>query len=297
MSMAFIPSQAEAPGNMILLGEYAVLEGARAVLMTLKHRLRVRLAPADQLKIFSDRFGNYTGDGPKPQHVVLIENVLEKFFAAQALASRGFHVDIQSDIPPTYGFGSSAALVAAVVKVLCDGFQIKLDFKDMFTIGHGAILETFKRGSGADLAAALADMPFLVFDPMRKSVMPFDMPFGVQAIYTGYKTPTPVVLQQVREAVSPAEWIDVTEKMKDCVDRFIAAPSVDGVREYQSYMDSLGVTCAECRQAIDAFSACGIAAKISGSGRGDCIVGFSQTPVAVNVNAPLEFLAQQDLQT
>lgn len=273
---------------MILMGEYAVLEGSRAVLMTLKNRLSVTLAAAEVQRITSDRFGEYTG-GAKPQHVVLCENVLARF------PETPFHIDIRSDIPPTYGFGSSAALVAALVKALCRFYKREENFREMFEAGHAAILDTFGRGSGADLAAALADRPFVVFDPIAKTAAPFAMPFAVQAIYTGYKTPTPEVLRRITAEVREDKWHDIMAKMKSCAASFIAAPSEALVREYQTYMDALGVTCPASRAALDAFSAQGVAAKISGSGRGDCIVGFSARPVAVNVDAPLEFLAQRDL--
>jgi mevalonate kinase len=299
--MASIPLQAEAdaPDNMILFGEYAVLEGARALLMTLKHRLRVRIAAAQSLRIISDRFGVYEGSdrASDPQHVTLCKNVLLHFFDFYGIKPESFVINILSDIPPTYGFASSAALTAAMVKALHLFYKKGAEFKDVFTIGHRAIVDTFQRGSGADLAAALADLPFLVFDPVQKSIAPFDMPFCVQAIYTGYKTPTPVVLKQVQDSISPTRWREVTQKMTACIDRFILEPSLGDIRVYQSYMDDLGVTCAACRQALDVFSLQGAVAKISGSGRGDCVVGFSKDPVIALVAAPLEFLSQRDLQS
>ena len=73
------PAEADAPGSLFLMGEYAVLEGGRAVLMTLRHRLRVSITPAESFRVTSDRFGVYAGEGGKPQHVALCENVLRHF--------------------------------------------------------------------------------------------------------------------------------------------------------------------------------------------------------------------------
>jgi mevalonate kinase len=302
--MVFMPSSvdvvrsaaATAPGSMILMGEYAVLEGSRAVLMTLQHRLRVTVTPSATPFITSDRFGRYTaGETPKPPHAVLCGNVLDLFCKHYGLQRPALHIDIVSAISPTYGFGSSAALVAALVKSLHRYFRQHEEFGTMFTIGHRAILDTFGRGSGADLAASLADQPFVVFDPGAKEASSFGVPFTVQAVYTGYKTPTPEVLKQIRAEVPQKDWADITRKMTGCADRFIAAPSFDAVREYQGYMETLGVACPACREAVEAFSAQGVAAKISGSGRGDCVVGVAGSPVAVSVSPPLVFLSAQEL--
>jgi mevalonate kinase len=200
-------------------------------------------------------------------------------------------IDISSDIPPTYGFGSSAALVAALVKAAHGG----KNFTEMFGIGHAAILKTFGRGSGADLAAALADRPFIVFDPAARTARDFDLPFSVQAVYTGYKTPTPEAISRVRARLDDAAWKAVTAKMRDCVERFIAAPAPELVAEYQGYMDALGVTCDATRRALDLFAGSGAAAKISGAGLGDCVVGFSAAPVVLDVSPPLEFLSREAL--
>src|SRR5690606_37779808 len=113
--MAYIQSKAEAsaPGSMILMGEYAVLEGARAVLMTLRHRLRVTLTQSGCFEVLSDKFPPYRAaptKGGKPAHVLLCENVLGGL--------PPLRVEVSSDIPPTYGFASSAAFVAALLKAL-----------------------------------------------------------------------------------------------------------------------------------------------------------------------------------
>lgn len=284
--MAFIPPQdnaaraASAPGNMMLMGEYAVIEGARAVMMTLKCRLQVTLAPADRLRVTSDRFDDYAdGDTNIPPYVPLIRNVLARF------GDDRFSIGIASEIPATYGFGSSAALVAALVKARVPDHA----FADQFEQGHQAILTTFSRGSGADLAAALADKPAIVFDPSRKSAQEFALPYVVQAIYTGYKTPTPEMLKRI-------SYRGKTAQMAAIVEHFIHAPSDDAILAYQREMDGLGVTCDLTRRALDAFASAGAAAKISGSGLGDCVVGFSKAPLASpGVAAPLEFIPAEVL--
>lgn len=281
---------------MLLIGEYAVLEGGPAVLMTLRCRLSVTVAPSEKLHISSDRFGTYEeGAGDKPAHARLVENVISRFYATYGFPARAWRITITSDIPPTYGFGSSAALVAALVRALCRASGKAEDFTPMFATAHAALLDTFGRGSGADLAAALADHPFVLFNPAEKTAEPFTLPFAVQAIYTGYKTPTPVLLKQVRAELPEEKWAATTASMRRCAEAFIAAPTLEKIEEYQSYMTALGVTCDACARAIGAFTAQGITAKISGSGRGDCVVGFSVAPTAVKVEPPLEFIPHEDL--
>jgi mevalonate kinase len=285
MATAFTPSRADAPGSMILMGEYAVLEGAPAVLMTLGRRLSVSVLPSSVTRIVSDRFGVYEEGGAVPDFARLVLNTL-----AAAGISAPVEISIESAIPTMYGFGSSAALVAALVKALLQGAA----FDDLFATGHAAIIKTFGRGSGADLAASLIDAPFVRFQQGQAEA--FALPFAVQAIYTGYKTPTPQVLADVRARVGEGEWARVLQAMRVSAEAFVRAPTVEGIAEYQRLMDALGVTCDRTRAALDAFSSRGIAAKISGSGLGDCVAGFSDEAVdGIEVQAPLEFLHAREL--
>lgn len=284
--------KAGAPGSIILMGEYAVLQGAPAVLMTLKRRLTVTLSSGPRFSVTSDRFAPYTeGEGEEPPHAQLLRRVLSRAGAKPD----SIHIRIQSDIPHTYGFGSSAALVAATVRAAFRQQGREEIFADLFKAGHAAILDVHGRGSGADLAASLCDMPFVLFDPSVPSAEAFHLPFCVQAVYTGYKTPTPQVLKTVAAQTPKDEWDRTIAQMTAIARVFAAAPTLDLIEKYQGLMERLGVFCLASRKAAEALRAAGAVPKISGSGLGDCVVGFSERPVRAEVDPPLEFIAAGDL--
>ncbi len=175
---------ASAPGKLVLLGEYAVLEGAPALVMAINRRARVRISmqtgahcevhapdlnlPAQGFRIAADGSPVWT-DAEAGQKLKLVEQIL-RGLARESLglpAGRGFKLtldtaeffDADSVARPKLGLGSSAALTVALASALA------------VYSGRGAVTANRKvwldrllvlhrdfqdgRGSGVDVAASL----------------------------------------------------------------------------------------------------------------------------------------------
>jgi mevalonate kinase len=273
--------QSSAPGCLMILGEYAVLESSAAVMMTLRQRLYVEIQYAEALKISSDRFGLYE-EGQQQQplpHVLLIKKIIQAFQNTYNLdPSFSFLIEIRSDIHPLLGFGSSAALIAAILKALSAFYETGSCYRTLFTIGLSCVHQIYRYGSGADLLAALFDHPFCVVRPQEKSASPLMLQFFIGALYVGYKTPTPQVIDRVKKNISSKQWDTLIFSMTALVEVFLKTQDFSLLKEYQGYLEALGVCCPLSQEALRLLKAEGRYSKISGSGLGDCVISFSCDP-------------------
>jgi mevalonate kinase len=160
-----------------------------------------------------------------------------------------------------------------------------------FAIGHSIILSIQGRGSGTDLAASLSGgviyfQPHSVQQPLEiKSLTQLSEDFPVTLIYAGYKTPTTEVLSVVAEQwqTRPVELAALYQQMGQTTQAAFKALQQQNLprfysllKTYQDLMMQLGVNDATLALLIEALTACPSiqAAKISGSGFGDCVIGL-----------------------
>lgn len=104
--------KAEAPGKLILFGEHAVVYGVPALGAPLSRAAKATLSPGSgqvALRLGKGLFAEASAHAARPDDLV-----------ARALGARlaDLDVDLVLDFPPMSGFGSSAALVVAVLRAL-----------------------------------------------------------------------------------------------------------------------------------------------------------------------------------
>lgn len=181
---------ASAPGSIMITGEHAVVYGAPAIVCAIEQRIRIRVSTrADrEIHIESALAAHHTDLATLADHPQL------RFLIAalrQNPPASGLDITIDSDIDPTLGLGSSAAVTAAITALL---YRLRGQNPDLLALHRAAyrtILTVQQRGSGADLAASLAggiiayqNRPFTVITPLPAP------PSGLSLRYAGYKTPT-----------------------------------------------------------------------------------------------------------
>ncbi len=222
-----------APGNVMLMGEHAVLFGHPAIVCAVEQRLTVTLTPRDDRHVhIVSALGTFEG---------ALDDILSQTIADKSLSfvlasiqhvkpTRGFTLHIESEFSHTVGLGSSAAVVAACVYALTvyrddisnANHLDSLDLNDVFDTGLAVIHAVQQRGSGSDLAASVFGgiiayemanaqndtqnnaehnrqdkriMRLLEADAFNQQHSP-----QLDLYYCGYKTPTPTVLARVAEA-------------------------------------------------------------------------------------------------
>ncbi|MEM6277402.1 MAG: mevalonate kinase, partial [Pseudomonadota bacterium] len=217
---------ASAPGSMMVIGEHAVVLGAPALVAAIEQRAQVHVEgiAGDTVELHSQiappletRLGTAPGSGPY------------RFLLAAINASgvdRGVRITTSSQIDPTMGLGSSAAVTIAALGALSAFLGRKPN--DVHQRALSIVRAIQGRGSGADLAASLCGG--LTAYALRDTGLSADMevmpsPPVIALKYVGYKTPTAEVLSLVGEAAEkrPNYYNRIYEAMRHCASEGVAA--------------------------------------------------------------------------
>ena len=294
-----------APANLMLLGEHSVVYGHPALACAVDQTIQITWSKTTNQSIcISSTLANFEftlkelkqfASNPE-QHAQLdhpqLRFVMHALKAFALNLEHGLHIEITSEFLSTIGLGSSAAVLAASLHGLNQITEQNLSNLELFNTGHEIILTIQGRGSGTDLAASLTGG--IVFFELAKDGRPAhiqalvdtfleDLPLTL--IYCGYKTTTAEVLKRVAEQwqTEPEQLSrlynlmgETTKKayqslLKEKPVAFFALCEV-----YQELMDALGVNDATLQTIIEQMRACKSirVSKISGSGLGDCVLGF-----------------------
>ncbi len=256
-----------APANVLLLGEYAVLEeGGLGVTMAVDRRVHAVLSSAKALRI-EGLWGAERASWPSDDNPSLLGSVVASAAerldcGAEALAALPLQIDIDSG--PFYdssgaklGFGSSAAVAAAVsfALVLAVGpdasFPRSLQPEAADPLPEALFEKTFQvslaahrsfqggTGSGYDLAASVyggigrfegGERPSL--KPMTPAWLPTPILFkGTSPV----KTPAAVARYSTWKQANPRAAEEFLQRSNECVEGFLAA---DDWKEAKAWLES-----------------------------------------------------------
>jgi mevalonate kinase len=278
---------AHAPGSIMITGEHAVVYGHCAIVAAIDLRVTVSLMPREDHTVsvssqiaprMETTLTDLTSEGPYRFVLAAL---------AHAELKRGCDIEIASEIDPTLGLGSSAAVTIATLGAVL-AYAGRAD-DDIHTTACTIIQTLQGRGSGADLAASLHGGVIGYCAPPRTRIKVLPALPPVSLRYCGYKTPTSEVLKLVADRMKDRQ--DMFEKLyasmgKTADDAIAALQAKDHValakalNQYQTHMQTLGVSDETLDQIVtEARADTGVhAAKISGSGLGDCVLALGSVP-------------------
>jgi mevalonate kinase len=136
------------------------------------------------------------GKDDLPKSMAFVEMLVKRVYEKFGLKT-GIRISTESDFSTQFGFGSSAAVVAALAKALDSYFDLKMTQKDIFQIAYQAVLDVQGVGSGFDVAASVYGGTIYYVTPgdIIESVWEGNLPMVVG--YTGVKADTPTLIRQV----------------------------------------------------------------------------------------------------
>ena len=118
-----------APGKCILLGEHAVVYGHPALAVSIDMRLYATIS-----KQKSDlKYHLIDGNIMKPENHPHINDALNKIWDSD---SGMLKINVSSEIPPSAGLGSSAALSVAITTGLIAAKKEEINLEKISTIAH-----------------------------------------------------------------------------------------------------------------------------------------------------------------
>lgn len=309
---------ASAPGKLMLFGEYAVLNGATAVVSAVDRRAEIRMAPltgeewqvearplAMEITVF-----RFRADGqpvllsgpplPTLVHVLLRDAVLR----CPALGRQGWRLtldtcalhDMHGTVPVKFGLGSSAAIAASLAAALgAAGGRPMLELGELVelhSLGQGG------RGSGADVAAAMFGGQIMYrtgsSGPRAAPVMlPRDLSLAV--IFAGRPASTADALETLERwaARQPATFEDCMHHLGSLASLGerrlraggdlgeIIAHYADGLRHLQQ-SSGLPIFSAGHERAAELAADAGCVYKPSGAGGGDLGILVATDPAALS---------------
>jgi phosphomevalonate kinase len=303
---------ASAPGKIVLCGEYAVLDGAPAIVTAVDCRARVSarkidgpdhqlVAPGminDKLRFRRETDGNFSWSAGRYR---LVEEIFETLGKTR-MPPLALHLDTREFRDPAsgkkLGFGSSAALSAALVAALDKLFDMQLDVVAVASRAHRAYQSG--QGSGVDIAASI-NGGTLQFqnDPTRddgravvhKLDWPQDLEYRI--LWSGRPANTARKLRQLDArrtagARSVAALAEAARRVANVWQGTSVELLLDGLRDYVAALvqfsaeHQLGVFDAGHAGLVDFAASQDVVYKPCGAGGGDVGVAFGSSVPELN---------------
>lgn len=273
-----------APGSLMLFGEHAVLYGQPALCAAIDTWMTVSLTPILEKRLtISSQLGDHDGpiDGAVAAPFQFIAACLESL---NAPLPYGLAIEIHSEFSSKIGFGSSAALTVATLAGLLTLQDQEITPNALFKKAKAVIQKVQGHGSGCDAAASI-NGSIIYLDSTLDQVEKLEANIPITVVNCGYKTPTSEVIQIVQSKAEedPDHFKKLYVKIGASSDvakyglinqqyRLLA----DTITCACSLQTDLGVNTPELQEIIEFLNAQPkiLGAKISGSGLGDCVVGF-----------------------
>jgi phosphomevalonate kinase len=279
---------ARAPGKAVVLGEYAVLDGAPALVLAVDRYAEAAIAPSDDadchLRTYApDAESRRFGPG-QPSGAALIDAVTGGSAAAAwraAVDSRAFFAAGEK-----LGLGSSAAVLCAWAAAFrrYEGAPTP-DVAELIGL-HRAFQGG--RGSGIDVAASVfgGALVFRAAGSGAPQISSVRLPnsVGFAGIFAGRSASTPELVAHYRawREARPAEAAAVLGRLQSLAERGCGAAVgedavglIEAIADYGRALQNLGeaigaeIVTAEHRQIGDHAVRHGVAYKVSGAGGGD----------------------------
>ena len=287
MHAALHTTAASAPGTLMLMGEHAVLHGHHALCAAINQRITVHLLPdpAPRLRLQS-ALGEFetplSNLQPAPPFTFVIDAVRQANLPRYT--HNGLLLRIEADFAHDLGFGSSAAVTIATLTALQAAQGEPLDRAAIFAQALKVLHNVQGRGSGADLAAATyGGIVRYCAHPLE--IEPLIRHLPLSAHYLGYKTPTTDVIRCLDQkwADRPTQREDLFRQIGQLTNAAARAirsgdlPSLaDAMNQHHTLQVALGCADPQTHRLHNALrQQPGIlAAKISGSGLGDCLIAL-----------------------
>lgn len=288
-----------APGKLMLSGEYAVLEGARALVTAVGRRVEVTLArPGEQRGVFASRDDERLEpeQALAPEVVRTLEHAAAVFGVRPALSSFELTVDVsrlrQGEHKLGLGSSAAASVATAAALAVASGGDVATERRrilDAALAGHRAVAP---EGSGADVVASALG-GFVVVRRAAKGTLDFEAleapDLFWRVVWTGNSARTSELVRRVRAfaAVEPRRYESLLRPIADASDGLVRAlaerdvgAAIAAIRQHHEAMRALGsaagveIVTSALEAVSEAARAEGGAGKPSGAGGGDVAVAL-----------------------
>jgi mevalonate kinase len=287
-----------ATGKIILMGEHSVVYGEPAIAFPFRETaITVNVTPDTDMYLDCLYFSGKLIDAPK--HLESVRSVI--YHTLKELNhSETLHIVISSTIPAERGMGSSAATAVAVVRALYDYFGVSCPSEKLLPLVNLAEKIAHGNPSGIDAAATSGDQPIYFIKGQAFEVFPMNLTNSYLIVAdTGIKGQTRAAVSDVAQLfeqdkktaarhISTLGQLTVQAKAAILADDSYRLGQI--MTEAQAHLSALTVSNDNLDQLIQvALSVGALGAKLTGGGRGGCMIALAASKtVAQTVAAAIK---------
>ncbi len=280
-----------AHGKIILIGEHAVVYNMPAIALPFMATTTTVTITSIEGETFidSDYFTGYLSE--TPEALDGFKTALNNVCAYLNVSAQGLHIDVESLIPPERGMGSSAAVATALVKALFNYFEADLTDKIVKRFVDTAEKVTHGNPSGIDSTIVNSLSPIYFKKDESPTSLPLDMDGFLIAADTGIKGQTKEAVGDVAKLIQSAKDQaknqtisavnrigQLTSQAKDAIIDNNVLILGEIMNQTHRLLKDLTVSNRQLDTLVQSALKAGAAgAKLTGGGRGGCMIALAQS--------------------
>ncbi len=272
--------ESSAPGKAIIVGEHAVVYGARAIALPVS-RARIRLSFKAHPTVQASRI--FLGGQDVTDH---LEGLLSEVFELLKVEPIALTIEGISSVVIGAGMGSSASLCVSLLSGIARLYHIDLSRRDLATYANRLERRFHGNPSGLDTSVVALERPILFQKGSDVKILtpqhPSDGPWSFALIDSGTRAATSTMVEKAKPYFMGElghQRIKAFDDLSHHVSHALTQGDLLGVSESmktaQAYLEEAQVVTPPLSKIIKDCEELGVlSAKITGAGGGGCILAL-----------------------
>lgn len=284
----------KAHSKIILMGEHAVVYDYPAIALPFnKASIEVVVTPSltQYHSLASDYYHGRLDQAP--EILKNIRHALNLTLESFKLKKNPLHISVQSTIPVGRGMGSSAAVVVAMVRAICDFYAVDLTPYQLQFIVNQAEVIAHESTSGIDTLMASSDLPVIYRKSQQARTFEFDLPAYLVVADSGQEGRTKEAVGHVRRLreANPQFVENTMDSIGNFVQQAYEAIQAGDINELgrlmtynHYYLNQLEISNTLLDRIVNsAWLAGALGAKLTGGGLGGCVIALADSLISAKL--------------